>query len=79
MKFGVIVCPRCKRAKGVDLSCRTTKCSRCGRILKLEVLKIFYRTDSSEKLRQAIGFVNAELDGKLEEFRETLKASRGRK
>ncbi|UCF11875.1 MAG: hypothetical protein JSW06_07450 [Thermoplasmatales archaeon] len=74
MKFGVIVCPNCKKVKGVDLSCKTTKCSRCGKALLLENLKIFYKTDSVGKLQQAIGLVNAELDGRLKEFKETLQS-----
>jgi len=73
MKFGVIVCPNCKKVKGVDLSSRTTKCPRCGKVLRLEHLKIFYKTTSNEKLQQAIGLVNAELGGRLKEFKEMLK------
>lgn len=75
MKFGVVVCPHCKKVKGVDLSCKTTKCPRCGKVLRLENLKIFYKTDSMEKLQQAIGLVNAELDGKLKEFKEILQSN----
>ncbi len=63
MRFGVIVCPQCKYVKGLELSSKTTKCIRCGKTLELKKLKIFYETDSQEKLRQAIGVLNAELDG----------------
>lgn len=73
MKFGVIVCPKCKRAKGVDLSYKTTRCIRCGKVLKLENLKIFYETNSQGELQNAIGHMNAKLDGKLEEFRNVIK------
>jgi transposase-like protein len=62
MKFGVIVCPQCKQVKGIELSSKTTKCIRCGKTLQLKKLQIFYETDSQEKLRQAIGLLNAELD-----------------
>jgi hypothetical protein len=73
MKFGVIVCLNCKKAKGVDLSLKTTKCPHCGKLLRLEHLKIFYKTDSRAKLQQAIGLVNAELDGRLKEFKKILQ------
>jgi len=73
MKFGIIVCPNCKKAKGVDLSSKTTKCPRCGKVFKLETLKIYYKTDSREKLQQAIGLVNADLDDKLKEFKQMLQ------
>jgi len=73
MKFGVIVCHSCKKVKGVDLSCKTTKCPWCGKILRLENLKIFYKTDSQEELQQAIGLVNADLDGRLDEFKKIIQ------
>ncbi|UCD13733.1 MAG: hypothetical protein JSW60_09285 [Thermoplasmatales archaeon] len=76
MKFGVVICPHCKKVKGVDLFRKTTKCPRCGKVLRLENLKIFYKTDSRGKLQQAIGLVNAELDGKLKEFKEILQNRR---
>ena len=75
MKFGIVVCPRCKKAKVVDLSCDTTKCHRCGKVLNLEKIKIWYKTDSEHKVRQALGLVNAELDGRFEEFKEIMKKS----
>jgi len=76
MRFGVIVCPKCKKVKGVDLSSKTTKCSQCGKILRLDKLKIYYETDSRVKLQQAIGLKNAELAGKYDEFKELLQTKR---
>ena len=61
MRFGVIVCPRCKKVKGVDLSKKTTKCIRCNKILKLENSKIFYKTNSQEELQRNIGEINAKI------------------
>ena len=76
MKFGVIVCPTCKQVKGVDLSCKTTKCLRCGKVLTIDKLKIFYKTNSQKEIQQAIGLLNAEFDGKLEEFKDALQNNR---
>jgi len=73
MRFGIIVCPKCKKAKSIDLSFKTTRCLRCGKLLRIEKLKILYVTDSEQKLRQAIGLINAEMDGKLEDFKEIIK------
>ena len=70
MRYGVIVCTKCRRAKGVDLSCKTTRCPGCGKVLNLKNLSIKYKTNSEEELRQAIGLVNAENDGKAEEFKK---------
>jgi len=64
MRFGVIICPQCKQVKGVDLSSKTTKCVGCGKTHQIKKLKIFYETESQEKLRNAIGLLNAELEEK---------------
>jgi len=72
MRLGVIVCPQCKQVKGVNLSSKTTKCVGCGKTLTMEKLKIYYQTDSQEKLRQAIGLLNAELDRKNVAFKKLL-------
>jgi hypothetical protein len=73
MRYAVIVCPRCQKAKGADLSFKTTKCPGCGKILTITKLKIFFETDSQEKLRQAIGLINAEVEGKRNEFKKLLQ------
>jgi len=69
MKFGIIVCPKCKKAKGVILSYKTTKCNRCGKVLNLGKIKILYKTNSEQKLRHSLGLINAELDGQLDHFK----------
>jgi phage FluMu protein Com len=76
MRLGIIVCPQCKQVKGVDLSLKTTKCVGCGKILSLKKLKFFYKTDSQEKLRQAIGLLNVELDRKSIAFKKLLHDTR---
>jgi len=72
MMLGVIVCPQCKQVKGVNLCSKTTKCAGCGKTLTLQKMKIYYETESQEKLRQAIGLLNAELDGKSVAFKKLL-------
>ena len=72
MKFGIIVCPNCKKAKGADLLSKTTKCIGCGKTLQLDTLKILYKTDSRQELQKVIGLINAERDGKLKDFRKII-------
>jgi ssDNA-binding Zn-finger/Zn-ribbon topoisomerase 1 len=74
MRLGIVVCPKCKQAKGIDLSKKTSRCPRCGRVLHIKKLKIFYETDSQEQLRQAVGSLNAKLDNKS----ITLKKYKGK-
>ena len=73
MKFGVIVCPICKKAKGVNLSNKTTKCLYCGRIIRLDKVKILYKTESRQKLQNALGLINADMDGRLADFKKLIK------
>ncbi len=73
MSYGVIVCPHCRKVKGVDLSKKTTKCIRCGKTLTLIQLVVQYRTDSASELRQAIGIINAKLDGELDTFQKSIE------
>lgn len=68
MRFGVIACPQCRHAKGVNLTTKTTKCTHCGKTLKLKTLIIFYETDSLQQLRQAVGVLNAQFDKKRDGF-----------
>ncbi len=70
--FGVIVCPQCNHVKSVNLSSMTTKCIRCGKTLQIKKLKIFYETESQEKLRKAIGLLNAEFQKKNDVFKKVL-------
>jgi len=71
MRYGVVVCPRCKLVKGVDLSKKTSRCPRCGKSLVLSHIKIFYHTDSQDELRNAIGHLNAQLGRKSITFGKT--------
>ena len=75
MKFGVIVCPKCKKVKGIDLSNKTTKCYGCGKVLTIQKLNVLYTTTSQEELKRAIGLVNARLDGKYNEFKDLFQTT----
>ena len=76
MKFGVIVCPKCRTAKGVSLSSKTTRCTRCNKVIHLDKVKILYKTNSEQKLRQAIGLINAEIDGNIASFKKLIASKK---
>ena len=65
MKFGIIICPRCRNSKVVDLSCKTTICFRCNKRIDLNKIKILYKSNSEQEIRQAIGFINIKLNKKM--------------
>lgn len=60
--YGVVVCPRCKRAKGVDLKQKTTACS-CGFEIRVLPSRVKARADTARQLAPLVGRVNAELFG----------------
>ena len=62
MKYGIIVCPKCKKSKVVILFNKTTKCTRCGKNLNLKKIPILYKSDSGNKVREYIGILNRKLD-----------------
>ncbi len=63
--YGVIVCPRCHRAKGVDLKQKTTTCS-CGFDIHVAPARIRGRAATARELAPLVGQVNAELAGGAE-------------
>ena len=64
MKYGIVLCPKCKKPKGVILSYKTTKCIWCNKLIKLDKTQILFKTNSEHELRNALGSINAKLEGK---------------
>ena len=60
--YGVVVCPRCRRAKGVDLKQKTTTCS-CGFEIRVLPARVRARAATPRELAPLVGQVNAELGG----------------
>jgi hypothetical protein len=61
MKFGIIVCPKCRKSKVVNLSYKTTNCFRCNKKIDLKKVKILYKSNSEQETRKAIGIINIKL------------------
>jgi uncharacterized Zn finger protein (UPF0148 family) len=62
MKYGVIICPKCGKARGVETARKTVTC-QCGRQIKLQRLKPRFLTDSPLELAETVQKVNASLKG----------------
>ena len=73
MKYGVIVCPRCKQVKGVELQFNSTKCTRCNKLITITKVKILFKTNSKEELSYRIGMINADFDGKIKDFKKIFE------
>ncbi len=52
--FGVIVCSRCGKVKGVDLSSKRTTCPGCGRSIDVSRARVYYSTDDQTELAEAV-------------------------
>ncbi|HYM38930.1 MAG TPA: DUF1922 domain-containing protein [Thermoplasmata archaeon] len=73
--YGVIVCPRCRRAKGVDLKQKTTACA-CGFEIRVVPARIRGRAATARELAPLVGQVNAELAGGAKEVQRALASAR---
>lgn len=62
MKYAVIVCPKCGKAKGVEARRKTTTCP-CGREMTLSRTKFLYESDSPSELARAVAEANEQLAG----------------
>jgi hypothetical protein len=60
MKYAVIICPKCGKAKGVEASRKTTTCP-CGREMKVAGLRFYFETDSPSELAKAVAEANEQL------------------
>jgi len=72
MKYGIVVCSKCKRAKGFLLSNKTTRCVVCGKVLNIKKQKIMFKTDSQIEMQNAIGIINANIDDNSKNFLKLL-------
>ncbi len=73
--FGVVVCPRCDRAKGVDLKQKTTTCV-CGFEIRLVGARVRGRAETARELAPLVGQVNAEVAGGLDAYRKATTPPR---
>ncbi|MBW3582810.1 MAG: hypothetical protein KY455_06895 [Euryarchaeota archaeon] len=84
-RYGVVVCPRCRHARGADLATATTTCGRCGTKSKTDGLRVFYTTGDPVVLQDAVGVVEAKMVGgdaalvDVEALREAIDAARERR
>jgi transposase len=73
MKYAVIICPKCGKAKGVEAGKKTTSCP-CGREMTVARLKFYFETDSPSELARAVAEANEQLaEGKKPSARRRTK------
>ena len=65
--YGVVICPRCNQARGVDLDSRTATCPRCGNRIDLRRARCYARVEDKRQLPEAVRRVS-EANRGLEAF-----------
>lgn len=63
-RYGAVVCPKCRHAKGVDLGTKTTSCGRCGARHKTDLLRVFFSSDDLEAVHESVGRLEAKVKGR---------------
>src|SRR5437867_12706940 len=76
--YGVVVCPRCKRAKGVNLKQKTTTC-QCGFEIHVVPARVRARAETARALAPLVVQVSAELAGGSEDYRRARAPARRRR
>jgi rRNA maturation protein Nop10 len=66
--FGVIICPKCHRARGVSLSAKKVKCPHCGRTIDVSMAKVYHRTEDQEELVLAVQKMTERLAVSIEDY-----------
>src|SRR5438445_2671808 len=76
--YGVVVCPRCKRAKGVNLK-KKTPTGQCGFEFYVAPALVRARAETARELARLVGQVSAELAGGTEAYRRARAPARRRR
>ena len=76
--FGVIVCPKCNRARGVDLSVAAATCSSCGKKISVGKAKVYFKTESESELAEAVRRMSERLAVDVESAPHARKKKRRR-
>ncbi len=62
MKYGLVICPSCGKARGVEAAKKTSTCP-CGRQGRLFKSQMKFRTDSPLELAEMVAQANLQLAG----------------
>jgi hypothetical protein len=66
--FGVIICPKCHRARGVKLPSKTAVCVHCGHSIDVSKARVYFRTGSEAELRRGVQKMTERLATNLEDY-----------
>ena len=74
--FGVVICPRCNRARGVDLSVKTSKCPGCGLHSEVDRMRTYFQTDNEQELAELVRRTNSRMQHSIEDYGDDVVLAR---
>ena len=74
--FGVIICSRCNRARGVDLSVKTSKCPGCGLHSEVDRMHTYFQTDNELELAEAVRRTSSRMQHSIEDYGDDVVLAR---
>jgi len=66
--FGVIICPKCHKARGVKLPSKTALCVHCGHSIDVLKARVYFRTESEEELARGVQKMTERLATNIEDY-----------
>jgi hypothetical protein len=73
MKFDVILCPRCKTAKGALAGTKTTNCAKCGKKINLKKARVLAKVEYESELAKVVGEINTKIQDGEEIFQTDIE------
>lgn len=74
--FGVIICSKCNRARGVDLSVKTSKCPGCGLHSEVDRMHTYFQTDDQLELAEAVRRTSSRMQHSIEDYGDDVVLAR---
>ena len=74
--YGVIICPKCNRARGADLSAKTSKCPGCGVHSEVDRMRIYFQTENEQELAEAVRRVGTRMQHSIEDYGDDVIMAR---
>ena len=74
--YGVIICPKCNRARGVDLSVKTSKCPGCGLHSEVDRMRTYFQTDNEQELAELVRRTSSRMQHSIEDYGDNVILAR---
>jgi len=62
-KYWTVVCPKCRKSRGVVYPQKSVSCHKCGKVHKVKDLRIWGRYFTLEEMKEGLTLLNEGLDG----------------